>query len=114
MKEILRDVKTLAVEYHEATGEPLSVTGEIAEFEAAEKLGLQLAEARSPGWDAVRPGDSTKIQINGRWERDSKAWGRVSKFDTMKEFASSVMSSTSCYALIMGPSFRCIWCRERL
>lgn len=48
MKDILRDVKALAVEYYKATGKPLGVTGEMAEYEAAEKLGLELAEARNP------------------------------------------------------------------
>lgn len=37
---ILADVKRLAVEYYAATGKPLSVTGELAECEAAHKLGL--------------------------------------------------------------------------
>jgi hypothetical protein len=48
-KRILADVKRLAVEYYLATGRPLGATGEIAEYEAAEKLGLHLSAARTAG-----------------------------------------------------------------
>ena len=84
VKDILRDVKALAVEYYKATGKPLGVTGEMAEYEAAEKLGLELAEARSPGWDALR--GKEKIQIKGRWKQDGKKWGRTPSINTDKEF----------------------------
>jgi len=46
-RDILADVKKLATEYYDLTGKPLGVTGEIAEFDAAEKLGLELAGART-------------------------------------------------------------------
>ena len=92
-KDILRDVKALAVEYYEKTRKPLGVTGEIAEFEASEKLGLELADARSPGYDALRwrGKQKNKIQIKGRWKRDGAKWGRVSKIDISKEFDSVVL-----------------------
>lgn len=66
----------------------MGVTGEIAEFEAAEKLGLELADARSPGYDAIRRrGRRTeRIQIKGRWRRDGGKWGRVSRIDIEKPF----------------------------
>ena len=64
-REILADVRALAVEYYELTGKPLGVTGEIAEFEASEKLGLELAPPRTEGYDATHP-DGRKIQIKGR------------------------------------------------
>ena len=50
--EIIEKVKPLAAEYYRLTGKPLGTTGEIGEFEVARLLGLQLAEARSPGYDA--------------------------------------------------------------
>ena len=53
-KDILAEVKALAVEYWELTGKPLGVTGEIGEFEAAEKIGLEPEAARSVGYDAIR------------------------------------------------------------
>lgn len=66
--ELLREVKALAREYHDLTGRALGVTGEIAEYEAARHLGVQLAPARQRGYDAVRaslPGRQL-LQIKGR------------------------------------------------
>ncbi|MGD0941216.1 MAG: hypothetical protein ABR905_16040 [Terracidiphilus sp.] len=64
MREILANVKKLAVEYYKLTKKPLGVTGEIAEFIAAEELNLTLVDARTEGFDAKR-GDE-RIQIKGR------------------------------------------------
>ena len=47
IETILKEVKPLAVEYHDVTGKPLGVTGEISEFEAARLLDLELLAARS-------------------------------------------------------------------
>lgn len=44
-------VKLLAVEYHQLTGRPLGVTGEFAEYVAAEHLGLKLAPPRTAGYN---------------------------------------------------------------
>ena len=62
------DAKALAVRYYELTGKPLGITGEIAELEAAALLGLNLADARTPGFDAYRDhnGLRERIQIKGR------------------------------------------------
>ena len=62
--EILAAAKCLAVEYYGLTGRPLGVTGEVAEYVAAETLGLKLALPRTPGYDALR--GSERIQIKGR------------------------------------------------
>lgn len=92
---ILADVKRLAVEYYEATGRPLGVTGEVAEFEAAKKLKLKLARARTAGYDATRKskGRSEKIQIKGRRlaGAGSPYRGRTSKIDLTKPFDSVVL-----------------------
>jgi hypothetical protein len=65
IREILAQVKPLAVEYYKRTGKPLGVTGEVAEFVATEKMrGLELAVARTTGYDAKR--GSERIQIKGR------------------------------------------------
>jgi hypothetical protein len=68
VREILATVKPLAAEYYRLTGKPLGVTGEVAEFVASEFLGLELADARTAGYDAVRngPGGPVYIQIKGR------------------------------------------------
>ena len=89
-KDILAEVRALAVEYHQLAGKPLGVTGEIGEFEAAEKLGLNLAGARTVGYDAT-DGDGRRIQIKSRWKRDGANWGRVSRIDVSKEFDSVML-----------------------
>lgn len=62
---ILATVKRLASRYKKLTGKPLGVTGEVAEYNAAKLLGLELAGARTAGYDAIGPGNR-KIQIKGR------------------------------------------------
>jgi len=79
-QDILADVRRLALEYYEITGKPLGVVGEMAECEAAVRLGLELAPARSPGYDATRRvGDRVeRIQIKGRRVSESDPYrGRV-------------------------------------
>jgi len=65
---ILADAKALAKKYRKLTGKPLGITGEVAEFSAAQILGLELAEVRQSGYDAIRHenGKTIKIQIKGR------------------------------------------------
>lgn len=65
---LLNKAKKLARQYRALTGKPLGITGEIAEFCAAKYLGLELASARSAGYDAVRVNGKRKIriQIKGR------------------------------------------------
>lgn len=62
---LLREVKELAREYYELTEKPLGVTGEIAEYEVARILKLELSRARQSGYDAVREGDG-KTERLGR------------------------------------------------
>lgn len=66
--KLLRQAKFLAKEYRELTGKPLGITGEVAEFSAAQILRLRLAPARQDGYDAIhkRKGKEIKIQIKGR------------------------------------------------
>jgi hypothetical protein len=66
--ELLREVKQLAREYYELTDKPLGVTGEIAEYEAASILKLELSPARQSGYDAIRDidGRTERLQIKGR------------------------------------------------
>ena len=46
IEEILTTAKDLAARYRKLTGKPLGITGEVAEFNAAKLLGLELAEAQ--------------------------------------------------------------------
>ena len=67
--DLLAQVKSLAKVYREATGRPLGVTGEVAEYEAARLLGLTLAPVRHPSFDAERTnlsGGTDRLQIKGR------------------------------------------------
>ena len=68
MFEVLREAKALAREYYQLTGRPLGITGEVAEFEAARILGVELSPTRQKGYDAVRvtPEGETRLQIKGR------------------------------------------------
>lgn len=68
VREILAAVKPLAAEYYQLTGKPLGVTGEVAEYVAAELLCLELAPPRTKGYDAVRqtPAGPVRVQIKGR------------------------------------------------
>lgn len=78
VKEILAAVKPLAAEYYRLTNKPLGVTGEIAEFIAAELLGLTLVPARTSGYDALR--GTERIQIKGRaFGKDAKPGQRMSR-----------------------------------
>lgn len=65
---IIKAVKKLAKEYYHETGKPLGVTGEIAEWEAAQALGLKLCMARQDGYDAIQDmgGRFKRISIKGR------------------------------------------------
>jgi hypothetical protein len=85
VREILATVKPLAVEYYRLTGKPLGVTGEVAEYVAAETLGLVLAPPRTPGYDATRqtPQGPERIQIKGRaYAENAKPGQRISRINT--------------------------------
>jgi hypothetical protein len=68
VERLLNQAKSLAKRYRALTGKPLGITGEVAEFYASKYLGLRLAPAREPGYDAtVKEGKKTiRIQIKGR------------------------------------------------
>lgn len=87
--ELLGEVKRLAREYRELTGRPLGVTGEVAEYEAARFLGLELAAVRQAGYDAIRATTegSQRLQIKGRCILpNSKPGQRVGGINLDKEW----------------------------
>ena len=57
--------KAAASRYRELTGKPLGITGEVGEVLAARLLGLELADTRQPGYDAVGC-DGRRVQIKSR------------------------------------------------
>ncbi|MEX5666016.1 hypothetical protein ABFV57_14255 [Pseudomonas neuropathica] len=87
--QILRDTKVLARRYYQLTRKPLGVTGEIAEYEAARHLNVELELARQAGYDAteVRDGLTVRIQIKGRYFTSPRMRsGRVGSIDLRQPF----------------------------
>ena len=92
--EILADAKKLAQEYRALTGKPLGITGEVAEYEAARILDLELTPARQAGYDAVETIGSVKrrLQIKGRClAANCKSGQRLGKIDTKKQWDAVLM-----------------------
>lgn len=86
---ILAEAKKLAQRYRALTGKPLGITGEVAEYEAARILGVELTPARQAGYDAVeiRDGQPFRLQIKGRCVLEgSKRSQRIGSIDIQKEF----------------------------
>jgi hypothetical protein len=83
--ELLAEIKRAAREYYDLTGRPLGVTGEVAEYEAARLLGLELASPRQEGYDATRKIGRRKqtLQIKGRYlpASASKTGQKVSRIN---------------------------------
>ena len=74
---IIEAAKLLAKQYRGYTGKPLGITGEIGEYEAANLLGLDLAPARTPGYDA-KDAKGKRYQIKTRCVlNDSKPGQRM-------------------------------------
>jgi hypothetical protein len=65
---VLGEAKRLAREYRMLTGKPLGITGEVAEYEAARILGVELTAARQEGYDAIErtDGGTRRLQSKGR------------------------------------------------
>jgi len=93
LQELLGEAKRIAKEYAELTGKPLGITGEVAEYEAARLLGLELAEARQPGYDAIRRDGSKeiKVRIKGRRKQKGQTAGRVGRINTDHEWDTTIL-----------------------
>jgi hypothetical protein len=92
--EVLREAKLLARRFYELTGKPLGVTGEVAEYEAATRLGLRLELARQAGYDAteLRDGKVVRIQIKGRCvTKPGRQAGRMGSIDLRQPFDSVLL-----------------------
>lgn len=88
---LLERAKKLAREYKMATGRPLGITGEVAEYEAVRLLGLDVCEVRQAGYDALcHDGRYHRIQIKGR-SMGEKRGGRLGKIDLRKEWDSVML-----------------------
>lgn len=66
--KLMAEARRLAAEYRKATGKPLGISSEIAEFDAARLLDLELNKNDASGFDAIGRGkrQGKRIQIKGR------------------------------------------------
>lgn len=88
---LIVQTKRLAKEYRKLTGRPLGITGEVAEYEAARLLNLNLSEARQAGYDAV-DAKGKRIQIKGRVVfKDSKTGQRMGRINIKHEWDELVL-----------------------
>jgi hypothetical protein len=92
---IPHDAKKLAREYRVLTAKPLGITGEIAEYEAARMLNMELTPARNEGYDAIehlKDGSCRRIQVKGRCLlKDCKPGQRLSTIQINKEWDAVLM-----------------------
>lgn len=93
--KLIGEARRLASEYHRATGKPLAgVSAEIAEYDAARLLGLNLCTPKVSGYDAIGTGprDGRKIQIKGRTIFDeAKKASRIGQLKVEQEWDSVVL-----------------------
>src|SRR5947209_6049526 len=91
---LLGKAKKLAQEYRRLTGKPLGITGEVAEYEAARILGVELMAARQPGYDAVERanGATRRLEIEGRCLlKNCKSGQRLGSIRVQKEWDAVLM-----------------------
>ncbi len=93
-EKLVTEARRLAAEYRKATGKPLGISSEIAEFDASHLLNLELVKERSGGYDAVGRGkrEGKKVQIKGRAIFDeSKSGQRIGQLKSDQEWDSIVL-----------------------
>lgn len=91
LKGVIQEAKKVAKQYRQLTGKPLGITGEVGEFIAANLLGLELTEARQPGYDAISR-DGRRIQIKARCVLpDSSKSQRVGRIKLDHEWATVIL-----------------------
>ena len=83
--KVICTAKEAAKRYYELTGRPLGITGEVAEYEAARLLELDLEKVRQAGYDATRK-DGSKVQIKGRRVLGGSQSGRLGSIKLDKEW----------------------------
>ena len=89
---LLEQARTIAVKYHALTGKPLGITGEVGEYEAARILGLELKDAREPGFDAVdRNGLTYQIKTRAIKKGRPVASQRIGIIDISKPWDAALL-----------------------
>ena len=92
--ELLGQAKKPAQEYRTLTGKPLGITVEVAEYEAARILELELTPARQAGYDAIerKDGKTRRLRIKGRCMLPGcKPGQRVGSIDITKEWDAVIL-----------------------
>lgn len=93
-EKLVSEARRLAAEYKKATGKALGISGEIAEFDAASILNLELCDDRSKGYDAIGKGEreGKRFQIKGRAIFDEqKAGQRIGQLKTDQEWDAVIL-----------------------
>lgn len=95
---LLAEAKVIAQRYYALTKKPLGITGEVAEYEAARILGVELTPARQAGYDAfeIVGGERRTLQIKGRCLPDGCAAGRLGSIQPSKEWDAVLMVILDC------------------
>jgi len=88
--KLMHETRQLAARYRQATGSTLPVTGEIARFDAAKSLDLQLLDNLNSSYDAVGKSGALadqKLVIKGRAIFDtSKSTPRIGQLNPAQEW----------------------------
>jgi len=93
-EKLITEARKLAANYRKATGNPLGISGEIAEFDAATKLNLEICKEKEVGYDAIGKGEreGKRIQIKGRAIFDeNKSGQRIGQLKIEHEWDSVVL-----------------------
>lgn len=93
-EKLVSEARRLATEFRRVTGKPLGISSEIAEFDAARILDLELCQERAGGYDAIGrgPREGKRVQIKGRAVFDeAKSGQRVGQLKTELEWDSVVL-----------------------
>ena len=94
--KLMSEARKLAVEYRRTTGKPLpGISGEIANYDAARLLDLELIKDNAPGgYDAIGKGkrEGRRVQVKGRAILDEKKSGqRIGQLKLEQEWDSVVL-----------------------
>lgn len=93
--KLMSEARRLAVEYRRTTGKPLpGVSGELANYDAARLLDLELCKDAPGGYDAIGKGarEGRRVQIKGRAIFDERKSGqRVGQLKLDQEWDSVVL-----------------------
>ena len=94
-EKLISEARRLAAEFRAATGKPLGISNEIAEFDASRLLDLEICKDRPGGYDAVGrkvPRAGKRIQIKARAIFDeAKSGQRVGQLKLDKEWDSVLL-----------------------